>query len=201
MEYHLAGRGALVSPSTTLKKGSSQCHPTRKGSHCPIKHCYTEKGPTATGASPHRERLPLSTPAMPPRQHSREQPPWLGLCCAREALPFPLPFRGPLTFGGTLGELGRVPWLPPALFCCRQGLAPEQRRRWAVPSPEQLSTGMSFTGSAQPGWRGHTSPCTPRGHSFGAAVPRHRRENEVRAASGGCRLLALPDAAPLANAP
>lgn len=58
-----------------------------------------------------------------------------------------------------------------------------------VPQPQPLGGGDT-----------HTSiPLHTQGRPFGAALPRHRRENGAGAASGGCRLLALPDAAPLAK--
>lgn len=99
--------------------------------------------PPAIRASPHGERLPFSTPAMPPRQLSTEQPPWRCPCCAGEALPFPLPFRGALT----MGELGRVPWLPPGSLCSRS---------WAAATPAHPGTAQRCHPSAAR--RGRASP-------------------------------------------
>lgn len=85
---------------------------------------------------------------MPPREHSREQPPRLGLCCAREVLPF----QGSSHDGGAPWEnLAGSRGCPQPSFAA--GRAWHRDRRWAerrsLPSLEQLSAVTSFTASAQ----------------------------------------------------
>lgn len=81
----------------------------------------------------------------------------------------------------------------------------------AAPNPqlhhwELLITVTSFPASAWRCWGGFSQPPYEGQGQAGATqgglpCPRHRRRNEVRAASGGSRLLAVPDAARLAKAP
>lgn len=86
---------------------------------------------------------------------------------------------------GTLGQHSRVPWLPPALLCSRQGLALEQEIGRAVISaqPGTAQHCHEFHSLSPCGGDTHR-PAHTRGRSFGAAEPQPRRGNAAELPAG-----------------